>query len=305
MYEFAQSLYARDPAPLVVSMSWGWTETQQCSITSCNGATNAQYISATDSYWLKLTTRGVTIVASSGDQGAPGDANPNCVLGTLSVLYPAVSPYILSVGATALQEPAIQPPPPPNQTPMCAAVGCSQSTTEIICTYPNALITTGGGFSQTEPISSATWQQSAVSGYVNSAGSLLPPQNLWPANGRVTPDVSALGHNYVIVVEGEYELVDGTSCSAPYWGGIIALLNDALMNNGKQPLGFINPTLYNLYATNPSVFNDIVGGNNACTEKCCSPHGFPAIKGYDAATGLGTPNYPNLYQAIIGTPVPN
>ena len=83
MYDFSSALYARSPAPYVVSMSWGWTETNQCQITSCNGASNAQYIQATDNNWMKITSRGTTLVASSGDQGAPGDANPNCLLGSL------------------------------------------------------------------------------------------------------------------------------------------------------------------------------------------------------------------------------
>ena len=81
-------------------------------------------------------------------------------------------------------------------------------------------------------------------------------------------------------MSGSYELVDGTSCSAPYWAGLIALLNDGLFKHGKQPLGFINPTLYSIYNSNPQAFNDIVGGTNACTEKCCAKYGYPVVAGY-------------------------
>ena len=105
-----------------------------------------------------------------------------------------MSVLFFAVGATALKEPAIQPPPPAGQTPFCTAVGCSQSSTEVVCSYPDALITSGGGFSQTEPISAAPWQQAQVQSYVSKNGALLPPQSLWPASGRAVPDVSALGY---------------------------------------------------------------------------------------------------------------
>jgi tripeptidyl-peptidase-1 len=50
----------------------------------------------------------------------------------------------------------------------------------------------------------------------------------------------------------------GTSCAAPTFGGIIALLNDARISVGKAPLGFLNPLIY----SHPEIFNDITEGNN-------------------------------------------
>ena len=48
----------------------------------------------------------------------------------------------------------------------------------------------------------------------------------------------------------------------------------------------------------PTIFNDIIEGNNWCTEQNCCPtnnlggsdFGYKASKGYDPVTGLGTPN---------------
>lgn len=300
MYDFTVALLQQPQMPLVVSISWGWTETQQCRITSCNGVSNNQYISSCDANWLKIAARGTTVVASSGDRGAPGDGNPNCInhATPISVMYPSVSPYVLSVGATMLVEPAVQPPPPPQQTPMCTTVGCSQSTTETTCSYPDALITTGGGFSTIE--AQPSYQAAAVAAYVANYGAQLPPTSLYNPKLRANPDVAGLGHNYVIIANGEYQVVDGTSCSAPVWGGIISLLNKGLMANGKPPVGFVAPLLYQLAASNSAVFNDITTGNNKCTERCCSQYGYPATPGWDAATGLGTPNFPNLYKAVVG-----
>jgi kumamolisin len=60
---------------------------------------------------------------------------------------------------------------------------------------------------------------------------------------------------------------------APLWAGLIARIN-ALQ--GTQA-GLINPTLY----ANPTALNDITTGNNGA---------FSAAPGWDACTGLGSPN---------------
>ncbi len=49
------------------------------------------------------------------------------------------------------------------------------------------------------------------------------------------------------------------------------------------------------------MFNDITQGDNSCTEDCCSM-GFPATTGWDAATGLGTPNWSKLSAYIATLP---
>jgi subtilase family serine protease len=111
---------------------------------------------------------------------------------------------------------------------------------------------------------------------------------------------------------GGPNLVDGTSCSAPVWGGIMGLLNSYLKTSGKpvryvalsfallvacalgvilvpprgeclQLLGFANPTLYQIYAANPNAFIDITEGSNTCTEDTCS-----CSPGFTAAPGWGT-----------------
>lgn len=47
---------------------------------------------------------------------------------------------------------------------------------------------------------------------------------------------------------------DGTSASAPIFAGVVSLLNDARLNAGKSPLGFLNPMLYKAKAIDPSTF---------------------------------------------------
>ena len=90
--------------------------------------------------------------------------------------------------------------------------------------------------------------------------------------------------------------VGGTSASAPLMAGIVALLDQSL--KGRQ--GNINYILYPLATSVPAVFHDVtVGSNNVnCTEgtpDCAldangfySYSDYPASKGYDLASGLGS-----------------
>lgn len=56
--------------------------------------------------------------------------------------------------------------------------------------------------------------------------------------------------------------------------GVISLLNDFRIANGKSPLGFLNPTLY---STGIAGFNDITSGSNPG----CGTSGFTAGAGWD------------------------
>jgi len=291
LLEFVNEFSNTPTVPYVISMSWGWTENEQCSITSCLGLSNEEYVAEVNAGFQKIALRGITIFAASGDQGAPGDANPHCTnrAEPISPLFPAASPFLTAVGATMLQQETLVAPPPICSTYTCANV--TLGSPEVTCSYPTALITSGGGFSFYSPMPS--WQSTAVNSYIKSQSSSLPPSQYWNASNRAVPDVSALGHDYLIRNNGVWMDVDGTSCSTPVWAGIATLINDWLLSNGKAPLGFLNPLLYQLGAQS-GYFFDITVGNNKCTESSCCTYGFNAAPGWDAATGLGTPNFQNI-----------
>ena len=79
-----------------------------------------------------------------------------------------------------------------------------------------------------------------------------------------------------------------TGCASPTASGVIALINDARLQAGKSVLGFLNPWIY----ANAKAWNDITsGGQEGCRSYV---DGFPAAVGWDAVTGVGTPNYKNL-----------
>jgi len=111
---------------------------------------------------------------------------------------------------------------------------------------------------------------------------------------RGFPDVSANGANYVVAVDGIFELVFGTSASCPVFASIITIVNEARADIGKGPVGFINPTLY----ANPDVLNDITSGGN----QGCGTPGFTAVPGWDPVTGLGTPNTLKLLELFLKMP---
>ena len=100
--------------------------------------------------------------------------------------------------------------------------------------------------------------------------------NRAPLAKRGVPDVSADADpqtGYAVLVDGTNAVYGGTSAVAPLWAGLIARIN-ALTGRAA---GFVNPTLYG----QPSALRDITQGNNG---------GFAASPGWDACTGLGSPD---------------
>jgi kumamolisin len=110
--------------------------------------------------------------------------------------------------------------------------------------------------------------------------------------GRGVPDVAGLADPRTgLIIADVHGHVDpraatgGTSATAPMWAALIARLNEAL----GAPVGFINPLLYNRFAA--GVLRDIVAGNNGA---------YGAGAGWDACTGLGSPNGRRLLRALGG-----
>src|SRR5262249_3948090 len=86
----------------------------------------------------------------------------------------------------------------------------------------------------------------------------------------------------------------GPSAASPRWAGVIAIADQ--MKGGD--LGYINPALYQT-ASDPAKyapdFFDVTAGNNQTS----SIPGYSASPGWDAVTGLGTPNAAHLLPDLI------
>jgi tripeptidyl-peptidase-1 len=163
--------------------------------------------------------------------------------------------------------------------------------------WPEADYYSGGGFSNYW--AAPSYQESTLANYFQSTP---PPYNnltiygtpYYNKSGRGYPDVSAIGLNILMYAGGEPYFGAGTSASAPIFASIINLINERRLEAGKSSVGFINPTLYK----NPQAFTDITSGGNPG----CGTQGFDAVKGWDPATGLGTPIFDKLLDAFMALP---
>ena len=150
-----------------------------------------------------------------------------------------------------------------------------------------------GGFSN--QFAAPAWQADVTAAYAANTDEKMPPASYFNATGRGFPDISAQAVNYPVVVNGRTQSVAGTSCASPAASGVFGLLNDARFAAGKSSLGFLNQILYQ----NPTALNDVTEGvQNGCGRQS----GFPALEGWDAVTGLGSPNYEKLLEVVMALP---
>ncbi|KAM3490859.1 hypothetical protein MY3957_005835 [Beauveria namnaoensis] len=235
----------------------------------------------------QLATRGVSVLAASGDAGPGQSCQTNDGSGATRFLpaFPASCPYVTAVGATR-------------------AVGSLRDET--------ASDFSGGGFS--EHFARPAYQDGEVDAYLAKHGAEW--NGLYNADGRGIPDVAALGHDYHVYSHGKVESADGTSASTPVLAAMVAVLNSLRAQKGKPTMGFLNTWLYRAsrfafdeYASiffPPSVPSptNLAGSITTGKTSGCpgtsyagldSPKvegaGWPADSGWDAATGLGTPNF--------------
>jgi len=212
-----------------------------------------------DLYYEEMQAQGQTMFQASGG----GEWKP-----TETDVWPGDNQYIESTGGTVLTT--------------TGAGGPWASET--------AFGGSGGGISPNQvPIPS--WQVQTAEDCVALG---IDPCSTTLRNG---PDVAA-NANYSFYVCADQttcteNLYGGTSFSPPMWAGYNALANQQAAENGKPPVGFIDPTLYTigLSSNYDSDFHDITTGSN----------GYEATVGYDLVTGWGTPNGSNLINALAGT----
>jgi len=206
----------------------------------------------------KMALRGTSVLFASGDNGV-GCTN-NCML---DPNWPASSPFVTTVGGFYSTSGAL--------------TGDSISS---------------GGFSNYYAM--PPYQTPVVPSYLANTPN-LPPTSKFNSSSRAMPDVSSFSENVVIVQSGSETSVAGTSCASPVFAGVISLINDYLLQNGKRSLGFLNSALYKIGQGSGGSFLDVTTGSN--DGGACCP-GFPATTGWDAITGWGGPNFPSLKMAL-------
>ena len=205
-------------------------------------------------------TLDVTVTVAAGDSGSSDGVSG----GQPNVDFPASSPSVLACGGTTLLA---------NGTTISSEVVWNETTANEGAT--------GGGVSTVFALPS--WQ---------SAPNVPAAPNDFV--GRGVPDVAGDADpvtGYDVRVDGQNEVVGGTSAVAPLWAALVARLNQQLGHS----LGAANAVLYGIGA---KTFHDITQGNNGS---------YQAGPGWDACTGLGSPNGQALLsalQAASSTPAP-
>ena len=249
-------------SPLVYSVSY-CAQTDIAEL-GCSDA----IVASIDDNFSKIAAKGITILIASGDSGS-GYTNLG---GMLMPGWPTSSPWVTSVGGTRFVD--------------YPKVGGEEMATN--------LFGSGGGFSRRYPQSpNAAWQSDMVAAYLKGAPQ-LPPAGSFPPLGRGTPDVSAIGVGYPTYVGGIEKEGGGTSASAPIFASLVSLLNEARLAAKMPAMGFLNPFLYK----NADAFFDVVKGNNRIgRDGDPIRQGYNCTKGWDPATGLGTPHFGKLLAA--------
>lgn len=206
---------------------------------------------ADDETFAQAAVQGQTVFASAGDTGGfcPVAPTNGVPAGVPDVNYPASSPYVVSVGGTTII---------PN----------SDGTRDQEIAWTAG----GGGVSLFE--SSPAWQQAGVGTPTSAVYTVCGLTTV--GCGRTVPDVANdadpnSGAN--VYISGTPTTVGGTSLSSPLTLGEWARLETAARNH----LGFGSPRLYRAAGT--AAFHDITLGDTGP---------YPALPGYDLATGLGT-----------------
>ncbi len=210
---------------------------------------------------------GVTVCCASGDNGSADmeqqgwDKKPH-------VDFPASIPYALGCGGTKL-------------------TGTGSSINSEVVWNEGANGGSGGGVSNA--FAKPSYQSSTK-----------VPKSPAKRSGRGVPDVSGDADpqsGYQVFVGGKPAVYGGTSAVAPLWAGLIALINQRLASKKSNPVGFLNPLLYK-QLLQFGVLNDITSGNNDVYGGLRGL--YKAGPGWDACTGLGSPNGTKLLKALGG-----
>ena len=218
--------------------------------------------------FVKAAAEHMTVFASAGDSGS---AQPDCNGDGgyfLSASTPASDPLVTGVGGTHLNA---------NFT-----TGRYKSESVWNDSGTSIDISAGGGGFSTK------YSRPSYQAFANHNAARGVPDVTFNADifGGVLAACSECGAG-----PGAFFIFAGTSSGSPQWSAITALADQA----AGHRLGFLNPALYAIGLAGPLynyAFHDITTGNNAWD--VTGVPGYSATRGWDPASGLGSPNAGHL-----------
>ncbi len=217
-------------------------------------ATDQQGVNEFHQVFVAAAAMGVTICVASGDHGT-ADLDAQHWDKKIHVDHPSVDDLVLGCGGTQIDS--------------GKDVVWNDGTPFDANTQGGGGWASGGGISE----------MFAVPSYQAAAN--LPNSLVTGKPGRGVPDIAMSATNYFTRVDTFEGASGGTSAVAPLMAALVALLNQAK----KKNVGFLNPFLYANAAA--GVVHDVTSGTNAIKNTI---QGYNAGAGWDACTGLGTPD---------------
>jgi len=206
----------------------------------------------------------VTVVISTGDNGAGITPCPGGTASVKGVDLPASDPLTLAVGGTSLQA----------SRTTGAYIGETAWNIPLFVEGPRA---GGGGFSRLFPRPA---YQDGIAGIEATRG---VPDVAADADSRTAMALafSDAGHDYLVAG-------GGVSVAAPLWAAVIALADQYAGRN----LGFVDPALFRIgrSAYYHRAFHDVTRGTNTVKSATQTITGYQAMPGWDPVTGWGSPN---------------
>jgi kumamolisin len=213
---------------------------------------------STDEYhhlFMQAAMLGITICAASGDHGTADERALDWDK-KIHVDHPADDDLVLGCGGTQIDDQGND-------------VAWNDGTPFDVNVPGGGGWAGGGGISEIF----------AVPAYQKNAN--LPVSIATGKPGRGVPDIAMSATNYFLRVDTSEGASGGTSAVAPLMAALVAQLNQATQKNA----GFLNPFLYAKVAN--GIVQDVTIGTNAIKNTI---QGYDAGPGWDACTGLGTPD---------------
>jgi subtilase family serine protease len=266
---------ASDAKAQILSISYGQDEGLQGDAT----------LAAENTALQQCAAEGITVFASSGDDGAYGDDYNY----PYNVSDPASQPLVTGVGGTTLY----------------SVAGQTWESETAWDELTDGYGATGGGISSYWSL--PDYQNTTVGGtfYVTTNGG--------SATYRNVPDVAAVGDPLTGVAvyvkdQGGWLQIGGTSVSSPLWAGYLSNVEAAYSYFKLGSIGFFNPLLYAVgtsdygVGTPAAYLNNIIQGQNGLVGSQ-NPGYFNGF-GYSNTTGNGTPWGGLAPQLMIGLTQP-
>lgn len=287
---------------LAVNMFPGSVFSQSFAVTeqSFNAAAAVQ-VAKFDDVYRQAAANGITVLSSSGDSGTANIDKQGRLFPFPTAEWPSSDPLVTSAGGTWLQSGWRWNPGVTAATFNACLAGANFNT----CAASFLSFTSGG---RTEAVWKEDWLPAATGGARSALFTTPAYQSGISASllagRRGLPDLSwnAAVDGGVLVFTSfpgtrvGWHTVGGTSASAPQLAATIALANQLRHDNGKGPIGQLNPVLYTL---TPGDFNDTIPltfGTGAGVTTLNSNEqfgsgvsGMATTAGWDLTTGFGSP----------------